>query len=514
MAKKFILKKSFYKPRISRLLIDFWAWFISVGAMLIWRITAEKFVVSQYVTMFFQVFLLWIFVGYFCGKYRRPKRDNFFRELYLLAIVSIITFGFVYYGIFADLINFKIYSKYVAISVVSGMIILNYIFVLLYHGYRYAANINEVYPEIKPRMPKTVLNEPHKIDKNSIEDLKDIFLLYGKRDTFDFVSQYIDIESSNTKTVASTILANFKIMRNFRYDAIINLSKLNSIRGINKIFCLINQKLPDNGLFCCNFETIETINNQIRKNHSPVIRELLICYFFIQKRVLPKIFITSRLWFDITRGKKRIFSRTEILGRLYYCGFELVDEYKSEHLNWIIARRTSQPQQQKLKRYGLIIKLPRIGKNGKKIYFYKMRTMYPYAEYLQKYIYKKHGTDDIGKAKNDIRVTTWGKIFRKFWIDELPMIFNFLKGDLKIVGVRPLSKAFFDTYPSDLQQKRIKIKPGLVPPFYYDLPKTQQEIFESEERYIAQYLKSPLKTDIKYFFVAFYNIIFKKARSH
>ena len=140
--------------------------------------------------------------------------------------------------------------------------------------------------------------------------------------------------------------------------------------------------------------------------------------------------------------------------------------------------------------------------------------MYPYAEYLQKYVYEKSGTDEIGKAKDDIRITSWGRVFRKIWIDELPMIFNLLKGNVKIVGVRPLSKTFFDTYPEDLQQKRIQTKPGLVPPFYYDLPKTSQEIYASEERYIDAYLKSPITTDIKYLFVAMWNIIVKKARSH
>jgi lipopolysaccharide/colanic/teichoic acid biosynthesis glycosyltransferase len=89
-----------------------------------------------------------------------------------------------------------------------------------------------------------------------------------------------------------------------------------------------------------------------------------------------------------------------------------------------------------------------------------------------------------------------------------------LKGDLKIVGVRPLSLANFSTYPQYLQDKRTKVKPGLIPPMYADLPKTKEEFYRSEERYLDSYLNSPLKTDVKYFFKAIYNIIFKKARSH
>ena len=80
----------------------------------------------------------------------------------------------------------------------------------------------------------------------------------------------------------------------------------------------------------------------------------------------------------------------------------------------------------------------RIGKNGKSIQVFKFRTMHPYAEYIQDYIYKIHDLQKGGKFKNDFRVTTWGRIMRKLWIDELPMLINLVRGQLKFVGVRPL----------------------------------------------------------------------------
>ncbi|MGB4004731.1 MAG: hypothetical protein WBI03_00930, partial [Bacteroidales bacterium] len=63
------------------------------------------------------------------------------------------------------------------------------------------------------------------------------------------------------------------------------------------------------------------------------------------------------------------------------------------------------------------------------------------------------------------------------------------------------------------QEIRIKYKPGLIPPFYVDLPKTFDEIIESEKKYLAAYDKHPFRTDMNYFFKAIYNILFKKARS-
>ena len=93
------------------------------------------------------------------------------------------------------------------------------------------------------------------------------------------------------------------------------------------------------------------------------------------------------------------------------------------------------------------------------------------------------------------------------------MLVNWLQGDMKLVGVRPLSKHYYNLYKKELQQRRVEYKPGLVPPFYADMPKTLEEIMESETKYLDAYDKSPLFTDIRYFYKAFWNIIIKKARS-
>jgi lipopolysaccharide/colanic/teichoic acid biosynthesis glycosyltransferase len=103
---------------------------------------------------------------------------------------------------------------------------------------------------------------------------------------------------------------------------------------------------------------------------------------------------------------------------------------------------------------------------------------------------------------------------RKCWLDELPMVINLLKGDMKLVGVRPLSRQYFGLYPPELQELRTRFKPGLIPPFYVDLPKTQEEIFDSERRYLEAYEKHPFATDLKYFFLVIYTIVFKRARSN
>ena len=141
--------------------------------------------------------------------------------------------------------------------------------------------------------------------------------------------------------------------------------------------------------------------------------------------------------------------------------------------------------------------------------------MYPYAEFVQQYVFEKNSLSQGGKIKNDPRITSYGRFFRRIWIDELPMFINLMKGEMKLIGVRPLSKHYFGLYTKELQEKRIKFKPGLLPPFYADMPKTLDEIQASEMKYLLKCEKNGVfVTDFKYFWNILFNIVFRKARSN
>ncbi|MCC5918101.1 MAG: sugar transferase [Cryomorphaceae bacterium] len=203
----------------------------------------------------------------------------------------------------------------------------------------------------------------------------------------------------------------------------------------------------------------------------------------------------------------------EAYGRIYSCGFEIIHSRNFNNLRYLVAQKVGDPAYNTKATYGPLIRLRRVGKGGKIFPVYKLRTMHPFAEYLQPYIAKKYGLQEGGKFRNDPRVTTLGKFFRKFWLDELPMLFNLIKGDMKLVGFRPLSAHYLSMYPRPVQERRKKYKPGLLPPFYADMPKTFEEIVASEVRYLDAYDKGGLLTDIRYFFKIFHNILIKRARS-
>ena len=193
--------------------------------------------------------------------------------------------------------------------------------------------------------------------------------------------------------------------------------------------------------------------------------------------------------------------------------FEIIDQKSINHSLFFVAKKVKDPCYDQNPTYAPLISLNRIGQNGKIIKVHKLRTMHPFSEYLQEFVYNRNELQEGGKIKNDFRISPEGRIFRKFWIDEIPMLINIFKGEMKLVGVRPLSKHFYSLYDEDLQQKRIKNKPGFIPPFYVDLPKTMSEIMESERKYLELYDKSPFLTDVKYFFAAFKNVLFKGVRS-
>ena len=158
--------------------------------------------------------------------------------------------------------------------------------------------------------------------------------------------------------------------------------------------------------------------------------------------------------------------------------------------------------------------MPRLGKNGKIIGVYKFRTMHPYSEYLQDYIVNAHGYAESGKPANDFRIPAWGKFMRKFWLDELPQLINVIKGEMKLVGVRPVSQRYFQDIPKEMQKLRLTQKPGCIPPYVALNRKSNvMSVLEAEMDYLKEKIDSPYTTDLKYMITAIYNIVIKNKRS-
>lgn len=109
-------------------------------------------------------------------------------------------------------------------------------------------------------------------------------------------------------------------------------------------------------------------------------------------------------------------------------------------------------------RGSVFYKANRRGLNGKIFQMYKFRSMKMNAPDL------RNKDNSTYNSSNDPRVTHIGKILRKTSIDELPQVFNIIKGDMSIIGPRaPIPKEDVDWNElSDLQKKRLSVRPGLT----------------------------------------------------
>ncbi|MFA7659145.1 MAG: sugar transferase [Candidatus Gastranaerophilaceae bacterium] len=144
-----------------------------------------------------------------------------------------------------------------------------------------------------------------------------------------------------------------------------------------------------------------------------------------------------------------------------------------------------------------IFKQKRVGKMGKEFTIYKIRTMYD----------NKH-SDQFVASPNGQRITKVGKILRKYSIDELPQFLNILKGDMSLIGPRPLVKKDVDNLlkvnPNGIMREvvppgtKIKFKDIIVSK---SNPKSRME---EEKEYLDNW---SLRNDIKIFFSVFKNVI-------
>jgi exopolysaccharide biosynthesis polyprenyl glycosylphosphotransferase len=105
----------------------------------------------------------------------------------------------------------------------------------------------------------------------------------------------------------------------------------------------------------------------------------------------------------------------------------------------------------------------RIGLNKRRFKIRKFRTMVPNAEKLMAGLESKNeASGPVFKIRNDPRITPIGGFLRRSSIDELPQLINVLKGDMSLVGPRPLPIRDYEGFNEDWQRRRFSVKPGIT----------------------------------------------------
>lgn len=105
----------------------------------------------------------------------------------------------------------------------------------------------------------------------------------------------------------------------------------------------------------------------------------------------------------------------------------------------------------------------RVGRDGRHFQFYKFRSMYMDAEGRKAALMAQNESKDgvIFKMRNDPRITPVGRIIRKYSIDELPQLWNVLRGDMTLVGPRPPVPSEVAQYTLE-ERKRLNVIPGIT----------------------------------------------------
>jgi len=318
---------------------------------------------------------------------------------------------------------------------------------------------------------------------------------------------YENSDFEKAKGIISNSLSSYNFSLVIDEHFLQNYSQLNiHLRDINH--SLINS---ETSYYIGLVETLDDWKKKKKILKRPFIGKIVRFIYFVFLRILPKL-----KWYQlITFNKsKRLLSKAEVLGRFVYNGFEICDFFPiKSNFHVFVLKRKKEPLKQSTSE-GVLLKINRIGKNGKLFKVYKIRTMHPYSEYLHEYMINTHGFNEKGKIKNDFRTAKWAKFFRKYWLDELPQLINVLKFQMKLVGIRPVSESYFNSLPKEIQEKRIHHKPGCIPPYVaHDFGTSKESVLEAELVYMYQKSKNPYTTDIKYFFVSIFKIVFKGKRS-
>lgn len=139
---------------------------------------------------------------------------------------------------------------------------------------------------------------------------------------------------------------------------------------------------------------------------------------------------------------------------------------------------------------GIFFHQTRVGKDGKHFKLHKFRTMRPNAE----------NAGQLTVGNRDSRITNVGVWLRKYKLDELPQLFNILKGEMSIVGPRPEVPKYVAMYSAE-QLQVLNVKPGLTDYASIDFVDENALLEKSknpEQTYIEEIMPLKLELNLKY----------------
>jgi exopolysaccharide biosynthesis polyprenyl glycosylphosphotransferase len=156
----------------------------------------------------------------------------------------------------------------------------------------------------------------------------------------------------------------------------------------------------------------------------------------------------------------------------------------------------------------VIFRQERVGLRGRKFYIYKFRTMVQNAEELKTKLEALNESDGpTFKIKKDPRITAVGKVLRKTGLDELPQLFNVLRGEMSLIGPRPPLPSEVEKYER-WHLRRLSVKPGITCTWQI-IPNRNEVVFDNWMKLDIQYIDSwSIKKDFQLFLRTIKTVIY------
>lgn len=482
--------------------IAFQVFNLILASVIIILITNETDYLNDFVSPFFMLFFIVVFS--FLTEVHKPKLYQrkfkyviapFFKYVFLFILFSVI-FSYLFTSDkfnFEQILNLTLLTS--ILLILSNSILIGFLL--------YFRKNEEFQEEINKYSQEELKIDPTlKLSKFSSDILNQVSHIPGS-----FVSE-IDITTEEIDASSIEIINNTSDIKDKdkRSDILLLDLQFNTVYEINEILTRLYAKLKAGGLLILFYEEIEDYEKRYIYPSNPMIRFLRKLNYYLFKRALPKLPIIGGLT-KILFNKYTVISKAEMWGRLVYNGFDVLKNLKRNDLTFIIARKIFEPSKNPNPSFYPLITLNRVSLFGKIIKIHKLRSMYPYSEFIQKKVFEANSLNNMGKFENDFRITKPGKVFRKYWLDEIPQFYDWLRGEIKLVGIRAMSQHFFGLYPNEYKELYMQVKPGIISPIFDENTTGFDDIVKIEQKYLESYLRNPILSDIKYFFITLKQII-------
>ena len=225
------------------------------------------------------------------------------------------------------------------------------------------------------------LSEDH-VENVEVKEILDITSHLSPKEWLKWLSVNKDLRPIMAVIPLSTLTPealNYRL--NDKHPKIVFFTRpMHTLQKLNECLYMANEMLDYGSYLCCHSMTALLKRKMIEATYPWGVRQVVAGSQYLWHRVCPKLRFTRKLYFALTDGKNRTFSRVEILGRLYRAGFEVVDEQFRQGEFFVTARKIKSPVQDTEPTGSPIIHLQRKGKNGKDIVVHKFRTMFTYSE--------------------------------------------------------------------------------------------------------------------------------------